>query len=370
MGIFTFALTLLFLALTDAGHGQQPDAITGARIYAQNCAACHGVDGRGAPADQRGFNLAMPDFTDCSFASREGNSDWIPVATRGGPTRAFSTMMPAMGEALSEAEIKAALAHVRTFCTNKNWPRGELNYPRPLYTTKAFPEDEYVISATFEQDGLDSLTIDFFYEKRFGARNQWEVVVPYILQERPRGPSGKPEWDGGLGDIALAVKRVLYHKLESGTILSAAAEVILPTGDEDEGFGSGTTVVEPFVAVGQAVAGDYVLQVQAGGAVPMDGNKANEELFGRAVFGRTWMRDGYGRAWSPMVGLLASKELIDGAETHWDIAPQLQVSLSTRQHVRLGLGARIPLTQTDTRGTQYTVYLLWDWFDGWFLEGW
>jgi len=50
--------------------------------------------------------------------------------------------------------------------------------------------------------------------------------------------------------------------------------------------------------------------------------------------------------------------------------PQLQVTLSTRQHVRLGVGAKIPLNNTATRETTYLAYVLWDWFDGGFIDGW
>lgn len=50
--------------------------------------------------------------------------------------------------------------------------------------------------------------------------------------------------------------------------------------------------------------------------------------------------------------------------------PQLQVTLSRRQHVLLNVGVRIPLTHTGARPTRVATYLLWDWFDGGLLEGW
>jgi hypothetical protein len=357
-------------ALPAVGLAEAISFASGAEAYMAICAACHGPDGSGRSTEELGFDLEMPDFTDCEFAPREGDSDWLPVVARGGPARAFSTMMPAMGEALSEEQMQMALNHIRTFCPDRSWPRGELNFPRALYTTKAFPEDEVVFSATYEQDGLDSLTLKTYYEKRVGARNQWEVVVPLIFKETLNGQGTGVDWETGLGDIALAGKRVLYHSLERGAIVSAVAEVILPTGDEDKGFGSGTAVIEPFIAYGQALPMDMVLQVQAGGAIPWDGDKGNEEVFGRVVLGRTWFEGYYGRAWSPMIGLLAARELTDGTDTLWDVSPQLQVTLSTRQHLRLGLGARVPVNKTHSRGTQYTIYLLWDWYDGGFFEGW
>jgi hypothetical protein len=71
-----------------------------------------------------------------------------------------------------------------------------------------------------------------------------------------------------------------------------------------------------------------------------------------------------------MVEMLGSRELKVGEIAHWDLIPQLQVTLSTRQHIMLNAGVRIPLNQADSRPTQVMVYVLWDWFDGGFSEGW
>ena len=46
------------------------------------------------------------------------------------------------------------------------------------------------------------------------------------------------------------------------------------------------------------------------------------------------------------------------------------MTLSRRQHMKLGAGVRIPLTDTSQRPTRVAIYLLWDWFDGGFVEGW
>jgi mono/diheme cytochrome c family protein len=43
---------------------------TGAQLYAESCATCHGLDGRGKEASELGFDVATPDFTDCQFAPR------------------------------------------------------------------------------------------------------------------------------------------------------------------------------------------------------------------------------------------------------------------------------------------------------------
>jgi hypothetical protein len=71
-----------------------------------------------------------------------------------------------------------------------------------------------------------------------------------------------------------------------------------------------------------------------------------------------------------MVEMLAARELVSGERVQWDAVPQLQVSLSRRQHILASFGVRLPVTESGPRGTQFLFYLLWDWFDGGFFEGW
>ncbi|MDH3521774.1 MAG: hypothetical protein OEM49_15095, partial [Myxococcales bacterium] len=78
----------------------------------------------------------------------------------------------------------------------------------------------------------------------------------------------------------------------------------------------------------------------------------------------------HGRVLAPMVEMIGAWKLGDESETDWDIVPQIQVPLSRRQHIRVDLGVRIPLTNTDERATRFGAYLLWDWFDGGLLDGW
>ena len=97
---------------------------------------------------------------------------------------------------------------------------------------------------------------------------------------------------------------------------------------------------------------------------------AENEAFWRIALGRSFTEGRWGRTWSPMVELLGARELVSGEPVNWDLVPQLQVTLNTRQHVMLNLGVRLPLNDTDARQTEFLVYLLWDWFDGGFFEGW
>lgn len=345
---------------------QPPVARTGADIYRAACTTCHGPDGRGQPRSHVGFDLELPDFTDCGFATPEAEADWFAIVRNGGPVRAFDRLMPAFGEALTEEEILKVVGHVRAFCRDTSWPRGDLNLPRPLVTEKAFPENEALITTTIERTGGSAISNSVVYEHRLGKRSQWELVVPIdIQQDEKAGP-----WKRGLGDVAAAFKHVLFHDLTRGSIVSGGLEVVLPTGKESQGLGKGVTIFEPFVSVGQMIGSSGFVQAQAGVELPADRAKASREAFWRVAAGQTWFHNRFDREFSPMVELVAAQELVKGERVHWDVVPQLQVSLSRRHHVLLNGGLQLPLNDRADRGRMFRMYLLWDWFDGGFFSGW
>lgn len=337
---------------------------TGRQVYESICITCHGPDGKGTANAELAKIIELPDFSDCSFASREPDGDWLAVAHEGGPARGFSPLMRPWAGEFSAEELAAAVRHLRTFCQDDRWPRGELNLPRPLVTGKAYPEDEIVVSTASATEGGGDVVTKFIYERRIGPLNQVEVSVPMAGAEGPAGA-----WAGGLGDIALGYKRTLAHSLERGNILSASGEVVLPTGSERRGLGSGVTVFEPFLTFAQLFPRDTFIQAQGGFEIPASDDH-DSEAFWRAAFGQSLQQGRFGRTWSPMLEVLGSRALASGATTHWDLVPQAQVTLNARQHIRVNGGVRIPVNDREARSTTVIFYLLWDWFDGGFLEGW
>jgi hypothetical protein len=149
-----------------------------------------------------------------------------------------------------------------------------------------------------------------------------------------------------------------------------AAEVVLPTGKESAGLGGGVTIFEPFVAFGQILPAAGFLQIQAGLELPADRGRAGREAFWRIALGTSLTEGRFGRSWSPIVELLAARDLEDGATVQWDLVPQMQVTLNRRQHIMINAGVRFPLNDRDGRSTQLITYVLWDWFDGGLLDGW
>ena len=309
--------------------------------------------------------MPLPDFTDCNFATREPDEDWLAIVHSGGPVRAFDEMMPAFGEALTEEQMRRILDHVRTFCRDEAWPRGELNLPRALLTEKAYPEDEAVLTITAAVEGSTALSSEFLWERRVGARSQLELSVPFALNDTAAS-QGR---EAGIGDIALGVKHTLHHSLEAGSILSAGLEVIIPTGDETRGLGGGTTVLEPFIAFGKILPEAAFVQAHLLAEFPTE-RQFQDEIGLRVALGKSWTTDDFGRVWTPMLEVVGARELTSGADVAWDAVPQLQVTLNTRQHVIANLGVRVPVTDASTRDTEVMLYVLWDWFDGGFLDGW
>ena len=350
------------------GQTQVSDRTSGRDIFRVACVACHGADGRGAVDSTRGFEPppTFPDFTACIATSREPNRDWSAILHNGGPARGFSEIMPSFREALTSDQIEKVIEYVRGFCREPSWPRGELNLPRALVTEKAFPEDEAVVDAVIDTKSPRNVTNRLTYERRFGIRNQIEVKVPFTFQA-----SGTGSRFGGVGDMALGYKRVLASSLRTGSIFSLSGEVVLPTGNVARGMGKGVTILEGFASFGQLLPKESFFQFQGGMEAPTRTGDANKAVFWRTVLGKSFSADkGHGRVWSPMVELLADRELASGQTVNWDVVPQFQVTLNRRQHIRADFGVRIPVNNTASRSPAIMVYLLWDWFDGGLRDGW
>ena len=378
-GIQSWMLSLaapLGAQLVPGSVGAELTDAPGEAIYAAACANCHGLDGTGLAPSMVAFEEELPDFSDCDFAAREPDADWIAVAHEGGPVRGFSEMMPAFRGALTEEQLGRVMQYIRTLCTDPGWPRGELNLPRALLTEKAYPEDEWVVEVGVDLERGGDLSGAYVYEQRFGSRSQVEVVVPYTWRRGGGGDDGHEDHSAervehGIGDVVLAVKHALYHDLAKGTIVSLMGEVVLPTGDHSAGLGAPGSEVEAFMALGQILPGDAFLQAQAGAAVPLYDDGASEG-FGRILLGRTWTEGKWGRAWSPMLEVQAKRDLEPGSEIRIDLVPQIQVSLNQRQHVLANVGVLIPAGReaAERPPLRLVAYLLLDWFDGGFLEGW
>lgn len=347
-----------------------PEDATGEEIFNLSCATCHGADGAGSSQSVVGFPLPLPnghdfpDFNDCPTNTAEPMPDWMAVVHEGGPVRGLDRHMPAFGDALSDAEIESVVRHLWTFCRDPSWPRGDLNLPRAFFTEKAFPENETVWTTGVATSGAKAVSNELVYEHRVGSRSQYEVAIPFDMQQ-----NGNGEWSRGIGDVEIAVRRSFYANLERGSIFAAGAAVVLPTGKESQGLGNGFTIYEPFAMWGQYLGANGFAQFHAGLEIPSNHDLGENEGFVRTALGYTFAQDrGFGRAWTPMTEVLMAKPADGDAE--WDVVPQVQISLSKLQHVLLNVGVRVPLNEREERKPQFLTYILWDWFDGGFFQFW
>ena len=272
--------------------------------------------------------------------------------------------MPAFGDALSADQIDRVVRYLWTFCRDRRWPRGDLNPPRALFTEKAFPENETLFLTGVPLGGAGGIGRPSSTSGGSGRAAPGRCRCRSVSSRPRRGP-----WHRGLGDIEVAVRQTVHADHERGTIVAVGGAVTLPTGKETLGLGKGYTVYEPLLLAGQMLGANGFVQLQAGYEIASSQEKGTNEAFLRTALGYTWAQDaGFGRAWTPMVELLLAKP--SGAATEWDVAPQLQVSLSKLQHVLFNVGVRVPLNQRETRKPQLMTYVLWDWFDGGFLQFW
>ncbi len=224
--------------------------------------------------------------------------------------------MPAFKDLLTETQIDRVVQYLREFCNEDAWPRGDLNLPRPLVTEKAFPENETVVASSINAHGTPGVSSTVVYERRIGATAMIEAIVPYDFT------NNGSDWASAFGDLALGYKQKLLHSLKRGSIFSVGGELIVPTGNSTLGTGGESTVFEAFAAYGQLLPAGGFLQIHTGVELPAHPDDVPRAYYFRTAIGKTFAQErGLGRRWSPMVEVLADRDLVSGSATNWDVVP-------------------------------------------------
>jgi len=328
----------------------------GKDLYEAACASCHGLDGRGAP-EGTAIDVPLPDFTDCSFVTRETTGNWVALAAHGGPELDLSPQMPSFADTLSEEHIYHIITYLRGFCTDPSWPPGDLNFRRPLFTGKAFPEDEVVLNYNSEQSRrARSLVNEWTVERRLGARGMAEVTVPFLYND-PEGSATT----GGVGDLTLAYKHVLFANLRHGTVVSFSLDVVVPTGDRERGLGDDTVGLGPSLRAGK-ILGPFVLQSEIKAVLPVEVNKAPRRLLYRAAL--QLPLSPLKRGWVPGLEFEANTKIDGPARDVYSVAPVLFKGLTSRGHIAAAVGAKIPVGGARAFDYQIGAFLVWEYMDG------
>ena len=342
---FAFLLTTL-LASPVAGASQIPTDPE--QAFGALCAVCHGDDGSGQ-VNNPAIETEPMDFTDCSVATPEPDADWDLVITHGGPAAGLSGDMPSYGDVLANEQIQALIGYVRDFCAEDGWPIGNPNFPRPIVTEKAFPENEFVLAPDVTHGAGDDtgFGLKAIVETRIGKRGHAEVRFPV----ESVAASGARQ--SGLGDITVAGKYVLHTDPAATRITTAGLEVSLPTGNADDGLGHGTTVFEPYLAFGTRV-GDVYLQTQVKVEMPASGPVVAAEL-GYNIF--------VGRDLTDTLDTWTLGVELNGVDDDLAVTPQVRKGLTRTGALALAVGVQFPLTHRVDRPTRWVGYLLWEFLD-------
>ena len=105
--LFLFACVVCIGARRGAANSIASEKSDAKQVYARSCARCHGADGRGET--ELGKSYGAPDLTDAAWQRKVSDKRLIASVTNGREN------MPAFGKRLSQEEIAALVAYVRTF---------------------------------------------------------------------------------------------------------------------------------------------------------------------------------------------------------------------------------------------------------------
>jgi mono/diheme cytochrome c family protein len=341
--IMTSLLMFAICAVATPALAQRADSP--GDLYERHCSKCHGPAGS-QPTPPPDLTTRPFDFSKCSVSSAEPDAAWKMAVAHGGPAVGLSDDMPAFSKKLSSGEIAALVAYLRGLCVDQGWPNGNLNLSRPILTEKAFPEDEVVIlpMVSHHKDEPSQMRLATVIEKRFGQRNNVELAVPFasVVSDTER--------QSGVGDVELAIKRVLFADRPGTRILSAGLELVFPTGSESRGLGEPGVRYEPFLAAGLVrgltlVQGTFVVELAR-----HDGTTEHKWEYNTYV-GRDLST--HPRRWTIGVEL-------NGENKELALTPQVRKGLVKTGALAAAVGVQFPITERAEQHTRVVGYLLWD----------
>ena len=290
------------------------------------CARCHAQDGTGR-IDEPTVTVEPMDFTDCKLTTAEPDADWERAIAKGGPGVGLSPEMPGFEDSLTPEQISGFVSHIRGFCTEPGWPNGNTNFPRPIITEKAFPENEFLLLPAVSHDRND-VEVTAVYERRFGKRSMVEIGVPVQKD--------------GVDAVELAVKHALFSSRAS--IFSLGFETAVSRD---------TAVFEPFISAG-TMQRDWYLQGQIKYELPADRAKAERAFVYNAYVGRDTSA-------APTTWTLGIE--LNGENREVAVTPQIRKGLTGTGALAASIGATIPVNEREERGVRWVGYLLWEFLE-------
>jgi len=112
---YPIAVSAMLLALMPTA----PSAQTGPRdpkeTFEQMCAGCHGTRGDGAEGHSGGFSPVVTTLANKEYMKLVKDDYLVAIIKKGGAAMGKIATMPAWEKRLTDEEIKAIVAHIRTF---------------------------------------------------------------------------------------------------------------------------------------------------------------------------------------------------------------------------------------------------------------
>lgn len=96
------------------------DSVPGRELYRENCAACHGPQGRGDGPGMGALPVKPANHTDPAAMSVLTDAYLFKVIAEGGSGVGRSPFMPAWEEQLTESQIASLVAYIRTLSSGGN----------------------------------------------------------------------------------------------------------------------------------------------------------------------------------------------------------------------------------------------------------
>ncbi len=354
-----FSMLLLVFAWSMPAVAE--DLSRGQAVYAENCASCHGARGQPDPESVliKALGVVPANFSDSLFNSREPVSDWKIVVTHGGPALGFSQMMPAFGDALTEADIDAVLVFIKTeLAEDHDYPDGELNLFLALRTKKAFPEDEWVWKQRYTgQDGDNAWKNTLEYEFRIGKRAQGMLEITHEV----KGSSSQ------FGHFEPGLKYVFKDDGRTGFILAGAVQVGVPLNSDAH------WELLPYLAVGKVLSDAFTFQGSSRLKLDLEDSDGSSAEFAGVVH---WTHTNVPRNVFPGLELVAEVPFKRGSgatrkdAVQFSLLPQARIGLNKRGNIALNTGVELPLNDTQRYDWRAYLYFIWDFADGGLFEGW
>lgn len=217
---------------------QPPDAALGAQIFAQHCASCHGIGGKGDGELVLTGQIAKPaDFTNPATTADQTPIDWYSTITNG----RLQNGMPPWADALSDSERWSVAMYSYTLSDSQD----EIAHGRDLFNADCAACDTGVFTSVSQMAALSGNDL---------ARR---------IADQP-----------ALADLSSADQQAVAAYLRTLTLINAEAIGTIAAQPTAEAGAAQASTAQPLPAstleVGSGTVSGQVTNGTAGGSVPAD----------------------------------------------------------------------------------------------------